>query len=119
MKNVEFSDKDNSLPTTNPRRLGRAVDLNEIKTVVNENANQMGFKAIAWEPPALEGDAEFPDESGTGSGGVIQDGNRFRLSAGGYLPTGEGGAAEFWAQGTIVEAFEDNPGQDPTKWRAY
>ena len=119
MRTIDFSDKSNSLPTTDPRRLGRATDFNEIKTVVNENALLSGYKAIAWLPPAAPEDAAFPEGVGTGSGGIVMDGNRFRLSAAGYLPTGEGGAAELWPKGTIVESFEDTPGQDPEKWRAY
>lgn len=118
MKKIEYQNKDNTLPTSNVRRQGRAVDFNEIKTVVNENADQMGYKAVAYAPPADPEDAAFPVAGGTGSGGVVMDGNRFRLSAAGYLPTGEGGEAEEWPKGTILEAFGDNPGQDPDNWRA-
>ena len=35
---ITFEDKDNSLPTSNPRRLIRSVDINEIKAVVNAHA---------------------------------------------------------------------------------
>lgn len=35
---ITYEDKDNSLPTSNPRRLFRDVDANEIKNVVNANA---------------------------------------------------------------------------------
>jgi len=35
---ITFGDKDNSLPTSDPRKLIRAVDVNEIKTVVNDHA---------------------------------------------------------------------------------
>lgn len=118
-KKIEYQNKDNSLPTSNVRRQGRAVDFNEIKEVVNEHADQMGYKPIAWAPPAAEGDAAFPNGVGTGAGGAILDGNRFRLSAAGYMPTGEGDAAEFWPKGTIVEAFGDAPGQIQDNWRAY
>lgn len=119
MKKIQYSDKSNSLPTSDPRRLGRADDFNEIKTVVNENADQMGFKAISWEPPAAPEDAAFPEGVGTGTAGLVMDGNRFRLSESGYLPTGEGGDPEQWAKGTIVESFADIPGQDQENWRAY
>lgn len=37
MAYVEFPDKDNSLPTSDSRRLVRDVDLNELKDVINEN----------------------------------------------------------------------------------
>lgn len=119
MKEITYSNKSNSLPTSDARRLGRATDFNEIKSVINENASQSGYKAIAWAPPAAREDAAFPENVGTGDGGIVQDGNRFRLSAAGYLPTGEDGDPEEWAKGTIVEAFSDTPGQDQDNWRAY
>lgn len=38
---IDFADKDNSLPTSDPRKLIRAVDVNEIKDVVNTNASEL------------------------------------------------------------------------------
>lgn len=38
---VTFADKDNTLPTSDPRRLVRDVDLNEIKATVNANETTM------------------------------------------------------------------------------
>ena len=38
---ITFLDKDNSQPTSDPRRLIRAIDVNEIKDVVNANAAEL------------------------------------------------------------------------------
>lgn len=38
---ITFDDKDSSLPTSNPRKLWRDVDANQVKNVVNENAGAM------------------------------------------------------------------------------
>jgi hypothetical protein len=37
MAQITYDDKSNSLPTSNPRRLFRAIDANEVKNVVNTN----------------------------------------------------------------------------------
>jgi hypothetical protein len=42
---ITFQDKDNTLPTSDPRRLIRTVDVNEIKSVVNANAALLDLKA--------------------------------------------------------------------------
>jgi hypothetical protein len=113
---ITFDDKDNSLPTSNPRRLGRAEDLNEIKNVVNENAGNMATKLIAFDTPLAPEDAACPT-AGTGEAGAVLGGNRFRLTRMGYLPGADG--PEQWPTNTIAEAMEDGPGNDPTKWRYY
>jgi len=38
---ITFQDKDNTLPVSDPRKLIRAVDVNEIKDVVNGNATEL------------------------------------------------------------------------------
>lgn len=38
---VTFDDKDKNLPTSDPRRLVRDVDINELKSVINANATDV------------------------------------------------------------------------------
>lgn len=38
---VDFADKDNTQPTSDPRRLVRDVDLNELKSVINANGSDV------------------------------------------------------------------------------
>ena len=42
---ISYNNKDNSQPTSDPRRLVRDSDMNEIKSVVNTNAGLMAEKA--------------------------------------------------------------------------
>ena len=42
---ISYTDKDNAQPTSDPRRLVRDVDMNEIKSVVNTNAGLMAEKS--------------------------------------------------------------------------
>ena len=47
---ITYDDKDNSLPTSSARRLVRAVDMNEIKNVVNANETTLSTKAPSASP---------------------------------------------------------------------
>jgi len=114
---ITYEDKNNTLPTSNPRRNFRDQDANEIKNVVNQNATAMGYKAVPFEPASAPEDAQMPVSGGTGNMGIPQEGNRWRFTSAGYIPGADG--PELWPKGTILEAFADNPGNDPEKWRAY
>jgi hypothetical protein len=117
MAKIEYEDKDNQLPTSNPRRLWRDDDANEVKEVVNTNADSMGFKAVPFEPGTTPETAAFPETGGSGDGGVVMDGNRFKIAIEGYFPGTDG--PELWPPKTIAEALVDNPGADPDNWKLY
>ena len=53
----------------------------------------------------------FPIVGGTGTAGVVEEGNQFITSVGGTI------AGEYYAPKTIIQALADNPLQDLTKWR--
>lgn len=57
----------------------------------------------------------YPATGGTGSGGAVKKGNRWKLSVGGNI--GEDG--ELVAAGTVIEAWVNTPGQDPANWKRY
>lgn len=57
----------------------------------------------------------FPSTGGTGAAGAIQKGNAFEVSVFGYVPGSD--ESQGVPVGTLLIALEDNPAQDPTKWR--
>ena len=106
---IEYDDKDDSLPTSNPKRLWRDTDANEVKTVVNANALAMWNHRGDYDQS--ENDNEFPDSDGSGSGGVIQAFNTWITTT---TATFDG---EEWPPKTILIAIINQPGQDPDNWR--
>jgi hypothetical protein len=58
----------------------------------------------------ISGDT-FPIAGGTGAGGSIEQGNQFHVTVGGTLD------GEDIPVKSILQALEDAPGQDATKWR--
>lgn len=61
---------------------------------------------------------DFPSTGGRGAGGAVQMGDKWSYPAG-IIGIEYGSGPEDWPPNTIAEALEDNPGQDPTKWRLY
>lgn len=57
----------------------------------------------------------FPSTGGTGAAGAIQKGNAFEVSVFGYVPGSD--ESQGVPVGTLLIALDDNPAQDPTKWR--
>jgi lysozyme family protein len=124
---IGYDEKNKAATPGTAPALGRDVDFNEIKEVVNTNATQMGFKAVWWTPPATIELARFPDPVefpetdaiGTGPDGAIMNGNRIIMFSGGYVPSETNPADGEVGRKMIAEALEDNPGQDPAKWKVY
>lgn len=105
---ITYDDKDNSLPTSNPRRLFRDVDANEIKSVVNANAALIvnHFRG-AYD---LSVNA-YPSSGGTGASGVPGIGDHWYVSVPGAVDvTGLGtitlevNALLFYKGGTVTNA---------------
>jgi hypothetical protein len=105
---ITFDDKDKTLPTSDARRKVRDVDMNEIKTVVNENAlSQMNMRGFFEQ----DNDEDLPDSGGSGDGGIIQAFNAF-------ITTGVGVyGGEEWPAKTIIISLIDQPGQDLENFR--
>lgn len=142
---ITYEDKDNSLPTSNPRRLYRDVDANEVKDVVNAN------QAIV---EALDAADVGADASGTAAGlvatevtnrnaaiaaaavGLWDDRGTFDASVAAYPSSGGSGTAgailkgDIWTisvagtlpTGQVVEigdtvrALIDTPGNTQANW---
>lgn len=101
---IGYSDKDNSLPTSDPKRLWRDLDANEVKTVVNRNDHARGDWA---------GTTALPTTGGTYTAGAPAQGNRWRLTN--TLSIG----GNVYAPGTVIEAATDGPGQTIANWIFY
>jgi len=111
MAKITYSDKDKTLPTSDVRRLFRDQDANQIKTVVNENADALALIDHARGDWSSEN--ALPTTGGSGVDGVVTRGNRWRLTATLVI------AGRVYSSGTMIEAATDAPGQDLTKWIFY
>jgi hypothetical protein len=103
---ITYEDKDNSLPTSNPRRLFRDIDANEIKNVVNTNA---GLIVNHWRGD-WAGTNALPATGGSGTSGAVAAGNEWRLTN--ELTIG----GNVYAPGTIIKAMTNVPGQTLANW---
>lgn len=119
MPEIQFADKDHTLPSSDVRRKFRDIDANEIKTIVN----QIGTANRGWIDGSIN---RYPDpdavgasdaDLGSGEDGRILKGNNWYYDGPVVVDDGSGLGAQPFPHKTKAEAIEDDPGQDPEKWK--
>lgn len=73
---ITYDNKDKTLPTSNPRRIWRDVDANEVKTVVN--ANELAMLQILRDAETT-GTNDYEAAPNPSTGGVYGDQTRFQI----------------------------------------
>ena len=110
---ITYTNKDDSQPTSDPRRNWTDTDANEVKTVVNNNAAVMLNLRGDWDNT----EDKFPDAGGSGPSGVVKKWDCFDGVGVGSWEVVTGDGAELIPDGTFFIARVDNPGQDPDNWK--
>lgn len=117
MAKINYADKDHTLPSSNERKHWNDNDANEVKTVVNQNAEQMFRLLGGWD---ASGNSYPTNGNGSGDAGAVMqfDAWYFTQPAPAIKEDPDDpSATSYRPRRTIAIALANNPGQDPAKWR--